>query len=166
MKTQKRKIGVSGGFFNQIMGNNSSEPVVGEWFTILHYSDRTVGKVVDVFNNGKSAVIEHYYVSADNDKVTYNPSNNKQTIVWRQGKWRTESEVVVFTKSIQEESEKAGFMFVASYLKRFNPELLESVYGNNMLPQNVVDGVTRLKKEYSPISIIFGVRDYYYDLQF
>ena len=38
---QKRKVGVAGGFINQMMGNNSTTPIVGEGATILHYSDRS-----------------------------------------------------------------------------------------------------------------------------
>lgn len=39
-KVQKRKVGVLGGFINQMMGNNSTEPKVGEPCTILSYSDQ------------------------------------------------------------------------------------------------------------------------------
>ena len=40
MKKQSRKVGVAGGFINQMMGNNSTTPKVGEGATILMYSDR------------------------------------------------------------------------------------------------------------------------------
>ena len=36
VKRQTRKIGVAGGFINQVMGNNTSIPKVGEGATILH----------------------------------------------------------------------------------------------------------------------------------
>jgi len=45
---QNRKIGVAGGFINQMMGNNSSIPVVGKGCTILHYSDRSAYEVIEV----------------------------------------------------------------------------------------------------------------------
>ena len=37
VKKQSRKVGVAGGLINQIMGNNSTDPKVGEGATILKY---------------------------------------------------------------------------------------------------------------------------------
>jgi hypothetical protein len=37
---QKTKVGVDGSLMNQLMGNNSTLPKVGEGATIMYYSDR------------------------------------------------------------------------------------------------------------------------------
>ncbi len=58
MKRQTRRVGVAGGFFNQLMGNNSTEPVVGKGCTILMYSDRDPYQVIDVSEDGNKCTIQ------------------------------------------------------------------------------------------------------------
>jgi predicted helicase len=57
VKRQSRKVGVAGGFINQMMGNNDTLPVVGEGATILMYSDREAHEVIEVSDNGMQCVI-------------------------------------------------------------------------------------------------------------
>ena len=53
---QTKKVGAAGSFINQMYGNNNSIPVVGEYCTFLHYTDRTIGIVREIKDN--TVVIE------------------------------------------------------------------------------------------------------------
>jgi len=84
-KLQKTKIGVSGSFINQLMGNNSSVPKVGQGATMLHYSDRTPYEVIDVSQDGKKCEIRRMKCnfigeSYGDEKYTYESNPNAQTI--------------------------------------------------------------------------------------
>lgn len=95
-KKQSRKVGVAGGFINQLMGNNSTEPKVGEGATILHYSDRTPYEVIWVSEDGLSCKIRemkatHIGESYGDERYTYksNPESVLLDIKWnkRRKKW-------------------------------------------------------------------------------
>lgn len=174
MKTQVKKIGQQGSLINQIMGNNSTEPVVGEWATICHYTDRSVCKVVEVSEDGMSCKVEHYDATADKSVVAegkelpighqswkFHSLGYTSTIVWRQGAWRIKTRSVEFTKEYKEK-----FPEVFSISKTLSKEMVEEIYQGRPWPQKVVEGITKEKFEYPKISILFGKCDYYYDWSF
>ena len=172
-KVQKAKVGVAGSFFNQLMSNNATTPVVGEGATELHYTDRTCYEVVEVSKDGKSARLQYLDAKArvpgsgmGNQDWILEPVNRFITVVWRHNAWYTVGNKVEFTKEFKKQCEDNGAVTIAGYLRKTNLELLNEVYGDNVWPINVIDGVTRKKKSYSKIKIIFGVKDYYYDWSF
>ena len=54
---QKTKVGVDGSLMNQLMGNNSTLPKVGEGATIMYYSDREAYQVTWVSDCGTKCKI-------------------------------------------------------------------------------------------------------------
>ena len=168
-KTQKRSLRSTGSFFNYLMSNNASIPVVGEGATIMLWSDRHVADVVEVREDGMRVVIEHSKAKLVGESYTqdweYTPTGNYQTLVWRNNAWRVEQTQVVFTKKMIEEA-KAEDKWVGCYVGDKYPEISKEIYGDHVYPQNVVDGFTREKKVYSKINILFGTKSYYYDWSF
>jgi hypothetical protein len=178
-KTQTRKIGVSGGFINQMMGNNSTTPVVGEGATILMYSDRDAYEVIEVSNDGNSCVIREMdttFVGSGygDERYTYksNPENHTKNLEWnsKKQKWGE----VYFTTEIIKSLAKA-------YDKKYGYGWLEILLEENGLTYDdlktnehdyhgkqlkLVDGLTKQYKNFNPISIIFGVMEQYRDPSF
>ena len=54
---QKTKVGVDGSLMNQLRGNNSTLPKVGEGATIMYYSDRSAYQVTWVSDCGTKCKI-------------------------------------------------------------------------------------------------------------
>ena len=168
---QKAKVGVAGSLFNQLMANNASLPKVGEGATELHYTDRTCYEVIEVSTDYKTVKLERLEAKADPTKQNeeghqnwiLEPTGQFITVVWRHNAWRVKSNVVKFTKEFREKAEQAGHFSLASFL---TDEQREAVYGNDVRPQNVVEGITEVAVEYSKIRLLFGVKDYYYDWSF
>lgn len=167
--SQKSKVGVAGSFINQMMGNNSSTPKVGEWATILRYTDRSVCKVVGVTKGGKVCRVEHYSAKAANSNSPighqdweFEPTGSYSTYFYRYGAWYSVSEQITFTKEFEEKHKDAHF----SFSNALTHEQRMEIYQGDPLPQKVVEGITVKKNIYSKISIIFGKCDYYYDWSF
>lgn len=166
---QTTKFTGSGSFLNFLMSNNSSIPVIGKGATILHYSDRSVAEVVEVSEDGKTCVIEHLEAYADTSKTLgnghqewiYKPTGQFQTITYRNGGWKVKKDGVAFTKEF-EQANKGAF----SLANCLTDEQRLAVYDGAVWPKNVVEGITRAKTFYSPINILFGQKDYYYDWSF
>ncbi len=174
VKRQKRKVGVAGGFFNQLMGNNSTEPKVGEWATILHYSDRSVAKVVEVSEDGKTAKLEYYDTSADGSESghghqgwKHEPSGRFFTLRWKYKDWYQEGFEFKFTPEFIKEYQAAGNLYGVRYLKEKYPDQHKEIYsGDHPFPCKEVSGITKRHKTYHKMSIIFGVCQFYYDWSF
>lgn len=164
-RKQKSNINQAGSFMNNLMSNNQTLPKAGEYATILHYSDRDVAIVKEVSSDYKTVVIEdcHFTHGWDGYAKDYSLSGHSRTIVWKHGKWRQVTSVVEFEKSFLESIPVSS---VAAWLKKNNPELFEKIYGEHVWPCNVVEGVTRIKKEYAPVRILFGKADGYRDPHF
>ena len=169
-KVQKKTLRTSGSFFNYLMSNNESVPVVGEGATIMLWTDRKVADVIEISEDGMRVVIE--YANAKNlgeygDQMwEFTPSGIKQTLVWRQNAWRVETEQVVYTKKFIKEANDNGHCILVDYLDAKYPGLSEEVYQGNVYPTKEIDGITKRKKCYSKINILFGARNYYYDWSF
>ncbi len=173
-KIQRHKIGCAGSFHNQLMCNNSSEPIVGKGATQMHYSDRTCYEVIDVSADGKTARLEYLAVEADKNfkcdighqNWILKPTGRFVTVTWRNNAWRTIGKKVVFTEKYIEECEANGIYDIGIHLRKHNSELADKIYGDSPRPINVVEGITREKKVFNKINILFGVKDYYYDWSF
>jgi len=173
-KKQTAKVGVAGSFFNQLMSNNASTPIVGKGATQMHYTDRTCYEVVEVSADGKTAKLE--YLEPEWDSILggghghqnwiLKPTNRFVTVVWRNNSWRTVGREVVFTDEFRNQCESNGISCIGIWLRKNDPELLEKIYGGNPSPNNVVDGYTIERKVYNKIKILFGTKDYYYDWSF
>jgi len=158
------------------MGNNSTLPKVGEGATRMWYSDRTCYDVVEVSECGRYVKLEH--LDAKYDKSKGEPQMGHQNWVfektgsfidveWFRGAWRIKSYEIVFTDEFKAEANRNGADdFYGIYLSKTNPELSKEIYNGEPYPQKVVEGITRMKKVYSKISIVFGCRNYYYDWSF
>jgi hypothetical protein len=174
-KQQSRKIGVAGGFMNQLMGNNQSIPVIGEGATILHYSDRSAYEVIEVSPNGHSCVIRSMDttwcgLAYGDEQYTYqsNPENGTQNIEWNAKKqqWQSFGYSVQLIKSLREKLFKQhGWKFWDNLPNGLTgDDLYIDIANSNEM--KLVDGVTKLYKNTSPVSIIFGTMDEYRDPSF
>ena len=166
-KQKGRRLGSAGGFFNQLMSQNASIPVVGEGATIIHYSDRDAYEVLEANEAKKTCVIQKYNAKridglGMSDAQTYEYKElhgSKITLVYRWGGWKRVGEEVRFT---DEAIKKYGC---------FAKELHEAYvaaggeYDNPGLSTEV-EGLTKKHKTYSKVSIIFGVKREYYDYSF
>lgn len=175
-KVQRRKINQAGSLINNMMGNNATLPKVGEGATRLWYTDRDCYDVVAVSECGRYVKME--YLDAKYDKSKGEAQMGHQNWVfektgqfidleWYRGAWRIVNEQVVFTKEFMQEAQTKGETdFYGLYLSKAYPELSQEIYNGEPYPQKVVEGITRKKKVYSKINIVFGVRNYYYDWSF
>lgn len=168
---QSRKIGVAGSFQNQLMGNNNSIPVVGEYATHLMYSDRYPYKVIEVSEDCTKVKLMYLQVTQTEKGIFCEPTEGFMNIEYRRGAWYTVSTVVTFEKKFRESREAEHGKMFGSYL--LTEEEKTAVYFNEitqhheMFPQNIIPGVTKAKKEYSKISILFEAKpNYYYDPSF
>lgn len=170
-KRQRAKVGVAGSFINQMMSNNATLPKVGEGATILHYTDRDCCEVISVSEDGKTVKLEHLDAEWDKTKQgdighqnwILKPTGRFFTLVWKQNAWRTVSNEIVFTNEFIEQANAKGIYALARAL---TPEQYQLIYNGDVRPQAVVEGITRMKKTYSKVKILFGVKDYYYDWSF
>lgn len=171
---QRKKIGVAGSFSNQMMGNNATIPEIGKGATELMYSDRECYEVVEVSENKKTARLQCLKAVWDKSKPggighqnwILEPTEKYITVVYRYGSWYTKVKSIDFTKQFRDECESKGIEYIGTYLRKNNPELAYLIYGDQEIPQNVVEGITMGVNVYSKISIIFGIKDYHYDWSF
>ena len=175
IKKQTRKVGAAGGFFNQIMGNNMTLPVVGEGATILHYSDRSAYEVIEVSDDGNSCVIRPMkckFIGKSYGDERYEYSSNLEangiSVVWNPKRhcWGITTKTVEIQKSLFNKLfDEFGYKW-----KTHLPVPYESIingknqFGNDIF--KVVKGITKEYTNFSPISIIFGVMDEYRDPSF
>jgi uncharacterized protein YhfF len=171
--TQKKSLKTSGSFFNWLMSNNESIPVVGDYATICFWSDRDVCIVREVSADFKRVVIEHCSTVAHesakeigmgHQNWVHTPNGFFQTLVYRNGGWKVEGCDVVFTKEFIAKAESEGNDW--SLWKSLTEQQYTEIYGDRSRPQNVVEGITRMKKTFSKINILFGVCNYHYDWTF
>ena len=181
VKQQTRKIGVAGGFINQLMGNNRSTPKVGEGATILHYSDRDAYEVIEVSNDGNSCVIREMDTKFvgncyGDERYTYhsNVDNHTKTIEWNEKKqcWGSVGYSVEIIKSLYKKYEKQyGWDATDILLKDHGIESYNHLYDdptadNYYNQMKLIPGVTKQYKNFNKVSIIFGVMEQYRDPSF
>lgn len=156
---QKLKLGTeTGSFQNWLMGNNNTLPEVGKGATVLSWTDRHAYEVISVSDDKKRVTIKQYI----SERTGGNGMSECQTykyeklnpiaeiIVWKWGAWREELE----------------------RLEVLDWNKFEQIYSSSdkrdraLTKMKEIDGVTKRKKEYRKINIIFGVKDEHYDYSF
>ena len=173
MKTDKNykqkgmRVGGAGGFFNQLMSNNDSVPVVGEGATELMYSDRHAFEVLEVDEKKKTCVIDQYKVKrtdklgmSDSQDYEYKElAGNPTTLYWKWGAWRVKGKSFVFTDEAREKYGEFGQALHDAY------EAGGGEYQGAFISSEV-EGITKKKTDWYKKRIIFGVKREYYDFSF
>ena len=180
-KQQTRKVGVAGGFINQMMGNNRSEPVVGGGATKLFYSDREAYEVISVSEDGLKCTIRDVHADYCGDgygdeKYTYRSDENGHTInlEWsdKKGCWGEVTYTVEIIKSLRNKYYKEYGYLATDHILKDNglsdyQELYEDPEADNYFNQpKVIKGLTKEYKNFHKISIIFGTMEEYRDPHF
>ena len=178
MKKQTRKVGVSGGFINQLMGNNTTQPKVGEGATVLHYSDREPYEVVAVSDDGNSCTIrsmsyrytgkaygdESYEYISNKDNPTKDLEWNEKRSFWEVVTTSIQIQKSLF-KKLWEEHDNNMWNNLPNGLSI--DDLYDKVHEDNYYNKmKVIEGVTKKYKNFNKISIIFGVMEKYRDPSF
>ena len=179
IKKQTRKVGVSGSFQNQIMGNNSSIPKVGEGATILYYSDRSAYEVLDVSEDGNSCVIRKMDCkfigkSYGDERYEYLSNNEapKSTLEWNDKRkcWGWVSHEVQIFKSIQKKYYKEyGYGWMDIFLNEnglTHNDLIDGEDRGAYTKLKLIKGITKEYKEFNKVSVIFGMMEEYRDPHF
>jgi len=165
-KQMKQSRKLEGSFTNYMMGNNSTLPEVGKGGTLIMYSDRYPVEVLEVSKDKKKCVIRSMDYKAKPNaggmghqewEITLNPEAPKYTIVYRQGAWRKVVELIQF--------EESWFDSFESSQNRWNEiNRLQLFDENNNL--KLIEGVTKLKRQFDKVNILFGRAEYRYDWEF
>ena len=181
IKKQSRRVGVAGGFLNQMMGNNSTTPKVGEGATILMYSDRYAYEVIEVSDCGNTCVIRKMdtkFVGEGygDEQYTYqsNEDNRTKTLEWNEKKqcWGEVSYSVKFIKSLfnkyyKEFKHRATDMILKDNgIKSYQHLYLDPEADNYENQFKIIEGVTKCYKDFKKVSIIFGIMEQYRDPSF
>lgn len=171
MKTQTGlKIGTqTGSVINWMMSANATLPVVGKGATVLSWTDRHAYEVVEVSEDMNTVIIKACIAKAlqcnaytEDQKWDYSElSQNSETLVWKNNKWMKKIQTIEFDNKYYAEYELAIVSEGISARERMLAPLF-SEGGLLML----VEGKTKLKTKYSPVSIIFGHKEEYCDPSF
>jgi len=177
IKKQSRKVGVAGSFENQMMGNNSTTPTVGEGATILSYSDRHAYEVIKVSEDGLSCTIREMDTKNvgqcyGDERYTYHSNENNPTtnLEWdaRKKSWVTVYYNVEIIKSLANKLFKQyGYgwsNFLPNNVKY--DDLIDGELDGINTKLKLVDGFTKIYKIKNKVSIIFGVMEEYRDPSF
>ena len=169
MKTQqkiKNKSFISGkerlgSATNWMMGNNNTEPKVGEGATELLWSDRHAYDVTFVSEDGKQCKIRPciatrtdkngYYTESQDYKYEPNPKAKETLLVYRNGSWRREVKKIYWTQKA---------------MKLTSSERQKFLGKDEVNLTKVINGITYLKKSFPKINILFGTRREYRDPTF
>lgn len=148
------------------MGNNSTTPEVGKGATLLFHSDRYPAEVLEVSADGKRCVIRQMSHKAKPNSggmghqdwdITPNPDAPKETLVYRQGAWRKVVEQVTFEDN-----------WIDSFAT--NEEMWDAQKRLGVFDEEgdlkVISGVTKVKRSYDKVNILFGKAEYHYDWEF
>ena len=174
-KKQTRKVGVAGGFFNQIMGNNSTLPEVGKGATILMYSDRHAYEVIEVSEDGSKCVIremdtknigesygdERYEYSSNENNITKNIEWNEKKRCWGEVTYSIE----VIRSLANKLYKQYGFGWT-EFLPVPKEDIIDPDGDPCYTTYKLVEGVTKKYKNFHKVSIIFGVMEEYRDPTF
>jgi len=175
MKTQRRKVGVAGGLINQMMGNNSSTPKVGEGATILKYSDREAYEVIEVSEDGNRCVIRPMdckFVGScyGDERYTYssNEDNYSSTLEWSDKKkcWGIISYSTEIIQSLVSRLVKEYGSNWYNHLGVPYSDIIEDDDESCFAKYKLVKGITKEYKSFHKVSIIFGVMEEYRDPSF
>jgi hypothetical protein len=169
-KVQKLNLKNTGSFYNWLMANNQSEPIVGAGATQMMWSDRHAFEVTWVSADKTECIIKRYdvkridnYGMGDCQEYEYKDlvEGSERKLVWKSkngGCWCMEVNELNWTPEYMRKTMKG---YVLDVLTK---EEYEAVFGNG--PMQFVEGITRYTKKYYPINILFGVKKEYYDFSF
>lgn len=153
---QRLKLKDTGSIMNYFMGNNNTQPVVGNGATILSYSDRNACEVISISDDGKTILLEWYDAirsdkngMSEDQNYDYMLNGNQFKIVWKYGAWRTTRKQIFYTDEA---------------LKLSLEERRKLVDGNGT--KKLVKGLTFVKQSLNKVNIIFGIKQSYYDYSF
>jgi hypothetical protein len=178
-QTQTRKVGTAGSLQNQLQGNNSTIPKVGEGATMLYYSDREAYEVISVSEDNTKCTIRELDSKKigegyGDERYSYSSNTKNQTMDleynFKRKSWCSVTYSIEVIKSLQNKLEKKyGWENWTNYLPNgINFKSLinkEQEYDRNRW-LHLVDGVTKEYKNYNNISIIFGFAEKYRDPHF
>lgn len=163
MKQSRR---LEGSFTNYLMGNNSSTPEVGKGATLLSYSDRYPAEVLEVSADGKRCVIREMSHRAKNSEdnmghqdwdIFPNPDAPTETLVYRNGAWRKVIEQIVYDNNWD-----ASF---SNHIERWEEEKRIGLRDEEF-NLRLMKGITKIKRSYDKVNILFGRVEYHYDWEF
>lgn len=162
----KLKLSQTGSFFNYLMGNNESIPVVGEGGTRLMYSDRHAFEVLEVSKCGKKVVCDYYrpkrtdnHGMSDCQSYEYKElSGHPFQLEYRHGSWKVKNQKMEFEQAHWDLYISSGDEGYEKYIKPYQDE--------NGCINIIVEGVTKLVTSYSKMDVVFGVKRHYYDYSF
>lgn len=164
---QTQKISNGGSIFNRMMGNNSTTPTVGEYVTILHYTDRTVAKVLEVSEDGKRVLIaacETLPAPGMNHDMGHQnwvhiESSYRYELIYKWGAWRKAYTQVVLDPKFRDKHE--GDIVAIDRELRTIPGFFTEEGG-----WSVMKGYTKLNTRYKEVSVLWNECRYYYDWSF
>jgi len=175
IKKQSRKVGVAGSFQNQMMGNNSTTPTVGEGATILSYSDRHAYEVTEVSKDGLSCTIRNMDTKSigsgyGDERYTYHSNENNPTtnLEWdaRKKSWVKVYYNVEIIKSLANKLYKQYGYGWSDFLPVKYDDLIDGEPMGINTKLKLVEGITKMYKIKSKVSIIFGIMEKYRDPSF
>ncbi len=177
MKTQTRKVGVAGGFINQMMGNNSTNPEVGKGATILMYSDRHAYEVTEVSEDGnkcKIRAMECKFIGSGYGDERYSYKSNLESqesnLEWndKKGCWGYTCTKVQIIKALVNKLFKEYGYGWAKHLPNGvkYDDLVVGEFAGVSTELKLVKGITKEYKLFDKVSIIFGVMEQYRDPSF
>lgn len=172
-KTQRAKIGVAGELMNQLMGNNSTEPKVGEGATILMYSDRHAYEVVSVSDDGNKCTIRKMdakYIGKCIGDESYEYSSNEngptKDLEWnaKKGQWEVITYSIQLIKALSARLFKEHGHLMWDHI----PGGLDAddLYEEDGRTMKLVKGITKSYRHAEKVSIIFGRTEEYNDPSF
>jgi len=175
VRRQTRKVGVAGGFINQMMGNNITLPEVGKGATILMYSDRHPYEVIETNEDASSCVIremDYKFIGSGYGDERYeyfsNPEGSTMTIEWNEKKqaWGQVTYNVEIIKALAKKLQKEYGWGWSDYLPVPYKTLIDGEPMGVNTRLKLVEGVTKEYRNFYPVSIIFGFADKYRDPSF
>ena len=178
VKRQTRKVGVAGGFINQMMGNNKTLPKVGEGMTELMYSDRHAYEVLSI--NGDSCMVDQYRPKrTDNNGLSESQefeykelAGHPKKLTWRNkqgGCWCWETKEVRIIPKIRTELEKIDYWSYEAMIIKYGKNVADKVFrkdeedGTYRKGMRIVEGITKEYTRYDRVSVIFGIKEEYRD---
>ena len=179
---QTKNIKETGSFVNWAMGNNVTLPEVNKGATELHWSDRSAWEVISVADDKMSCVIERYSPKridkngmSESQEYEYTKlTGHRKKLVWRNKKGGCWCEVTDELRIIPKvakylETKTSKFMDYDQVEDVFGKDVADKVWrydDNDDRIMEAYEGITKIYKKYTPMSIVFGYKHEYYDYSF
>lgn len=168
-----------GSVMNWMMSSNKTMPKVGEGATVLMWSDRHAYEVMKVSDDFKEVIVQQYLPERTDSNGQSESQSYKyeklcghdETIVWRNGAWRWVRTKIEILKSVREEFDaevkKQQQLLGTDYkYQAVWDKMLKPLFDESGMHLKLVEGKTKIKKSFPKVSILWGVKDEYYDPSF